>query len=41
MDIQKIIEELREERTQLEEAILSIERLALGRNRPQVLGNSF
>jgi hypothetical protein len=31
MDIQKIIEELREERAQLEEAILSIERLALGR----------
>jgi hypothetical protein len=31
VDIGKILEELRQERTQLEEAILSIERLALGR----------
>ena len=31
MDISKILEELRQERAQLEEAILSIERLALGR----------
>ena len=31
MDIIKILEELRQERAQLEEAILSIERLALGR----------
>jgi hypothetical protein len=30
MDINKILEELRQERLQLEEAILSIERLALG-----------
>ena len=30
MDIGKILEELRQERAQLEEAILSIERLALG-----------
>ena len=31
MDIGMILEELRQERAQLEEAILSIERLALGR----------
>jgi hypothetical protein len=30
MDIKKILEEMREERAQLEEAILSMERLALG-----------
>ena len=33
MDISKILEELRQEREQLEEAILSLERLALGRGR--------
>src|ERR1700679_2402590 len=31
MDVSKILEELRQEREQLEEAILSLERLALGR----------
>ena len=33
MDIKKILDELREERAQLEEAILSIERLAAGRGK--------
>ena len=33
LDITKILEELREERVQLEEAILSLERLARGRGR--------
>jgi hypothetical protein len=33
MDVSKILEELRQEREQLEEAILSLERLALGRGR--------
>ncbi|MDP9169482.1 MAG: hypothetical protein M3N54_02585 [Acidobacteriota bacterium] len=33
MDITKILEELRQERTQLEEAILSLERLAAGGKR--------
>jgi hypothetical protein len=33
MDVTKIIEELRREREQLEEAILSLERLASGRGR--------
>lgn len=33
MDIGKILEELRQERAQLEEAILSIERLMLGRGK--------
>jgi hypothetical protein len=33
MDIGKILQELREERAQLEEAILAIERLAIGRTR--------
>jgi hypothetical protein len=31
MDVSKILEELRQEREQLEEAILSLERLARGR----------
>jgi hypothetical protein len=33
MDVSKILVELRQERTQLEEAILSLERLARGRGR--------
>ena len=33
MDVSKILEELRTEREQLEEAILSLERLARGRGR--------
>ena len=33
MDVAKILAELREERQQIEEAILSLERLARGRNR--------
>jgi len=33
MDVTKILEELRREREQLEEAILSLERLARGRGR--------
>ena len=33
MDVSKILTELREERTQIEEAILSLERLARGRVR--------
>jgi len=33
MDVTKILEELRQERVQLEEAILSLERLASGRGR--------
>ena len=33
MDVVKILSELREERQQLEEAILSLERLARGRGR--------
>lgn len=33
MDITKILEDLRQERTQLEEAILSLERLAAGGKR--------
>ncbi len=33
MDVSKILEELRQERDQLEEAILSLERLARGRGR--------
>ena len=33
MDVTKILEELRQEREQLEEAILSLERLAHGRGR--------
>lgn len=33
MDVTKILEELRQERVQLEEAILSLERLARGRGR--------
>jgi len=33
MDISKILDELRQERTQLEEAILSIERLAAGQGK--------
>jgi hypothetical protein len=33
MDVSKILEELRNERAQLEEAILSLERLARGRGR--------
>jgi hypothetical protein len=33
MDVSKILEELRREREQLEEAILSLERLARGRGR--------
>lgn len=33
MDVAKILTELKEERTQLEEAILSLERLARGRVR--------
>jgi hypothetical protein len=33
MDVSKILTELREERQQLEEAILSLERLARGRGR--------
>ena len=33
MDISKILDELRQERSQLEEAILSIERLAAGRGK--------
>jgi hypothetical protein len=33
MDISKILDELRQERAQLDEAILSIERLALGRSK--------
>jgi hypothetical protein len=34
MDVTKILEELRQEREQLEEAILSLERLARGRGTP-------
>jgi hypothetical protein len=33
MDVSKILVELRQERTQIEEAILSLERLARGRGR--------
>lgn len=33
MDVSKILNELREERQQIEEAILSLERLARGRGR--------
>jgi hypothetical protein len=33
MDVTKILDELRSERTQLEEAILSLERLARGRGK--------
>jgi len=33
MDVTKILEELREERAQLEEAIISLERLASGRGK--------
>jgi hypothetical protein len=33
MDVSKILSDLRQEREQLEEAILSLERLALGRGR--------
>ena len=33
MDVSKILSELREERVQIEEAILSLERLARGRGR--------
>jgi hypothetical protein len=33
MDVAKILADLRQEREQLEEAILSLERLALGRGR--------
>ena len=33
MDVAKILDELRQEREQLEEAILSLERLARGRGR--------
>jgi hypothetical protein len=33
MDVSKILEELKQEREQLEEAILSLERLARGRGR--------
>jgi len=33
MDVTKILDELRQEREQLEEAILSLERLASGRGR--------
>jgi hypothetical protein len=33
MDVSKILEELRQEREQLEEAILSLERLARGRGK--------
>jgi hypothetical protein len=33
MDVSKILAELRQERTQIEEAILSLERLARGRGR--------
>jgi hypothetical protein len=33
MDVTKILAELRQERTQLEEAIVSLERLARGRGR--------
>ncbi len=33
MDVTKILAELRQEREQIEEAILSLERLALGRGR--------
>jgi hypothetical protein len=33
MDVSKILLELRQERTQIEEAILSLERLARGRGR--------
>jgi hypothetical protein len=33
MDVTKILDELRQERSQLEEAILSLERLASGRGR--------
>jgi hypothetical protein len=33
MDVTKILADLRQERDQLEEAILSLERLALGRGR--------
>ena len=33
MDVTKILEELKQEREQLEEAILSLERLARGRGR--------
>jgi hypothetical protein len=33
VDIDKIIEELRQERTNIEEAILTMERLALGRGK--------
>jgi len=47
MDIPKILAELRAERAQIEEAILSLERLALGRKRgpgrprnPVNLGNT-
>ncbi len=36
MDVTKILEELRQEREQLEEAILSLERLARGRGRRAV-----
>jgi hypothetical protein len=35
MEIDKILEELRQERAQLDEAILSIERLALGQGSPR------
>ncbi len=33
MDVAKILDDLRQEREQLEEAILSLERLALGRGK--------
>lgn len=33
MDVSKILAELREERQQIEEAIISLERLAMGRGR--------
>ena len=33
MDVTKILAELRQERAQIEEAILSLERLAMGRGR--------
>jgi hypothetical protein len=33
MDVQKILEELREERAQLEQALLSLKRLAAGRGK--------
>ena len=41
MDISKILDELRQERAQLDEAILSIERLALGVNERVIAALEF